>query len=276
MSDSALNFDTDVLDALEGTEKRKYYLARLCPELDHIAAGGSSSDVVIMWNMYGVVAFSIKEEWVRELGRLTKSYEEVTENVGRWGVKHFGEIRAVVKVTSEDPLSTSDEYAVSVTGPKTAIELPKERIDAAIAFMKVSAKLIIEDQYDRKFLSLKCEVSKLEQFLWDAQVRESNNLEGETPVLDSIAAAKGEKVADVAASVLANQTAFKDKVILLNAEMLKVKTEFKNCATIKELNLLWQKYMGIPMPNDQMLELGQVHEEEGALTTDTVEAGLHL
>ena len=34
--------------------------------------------------------------------------------------------------------------------------------------------------------------------------------------------------------------------------------------------------MGIPMPNDQMLELGQVHEEEGALTTDTVEAGLHL
>ena len=28
--------------------------------------------------------------------------------------------------------------------------------------------------------------------------------------------------------------------------------------------------------NDQILELGQVHEEEGALTTDTVEAGLHL
>ena len=142
--------------------------------------------------------------------------------------------------------------------------------------MKLAAKLIIEDEFDRKFLTLKSRNSKLEQFLWDAQVRESNNLEGETPVLDSIAAAKGEKVADVAASVLANQTAFKDKVILLNAEMLKVKTEFKNCATIKELNLLWQKYMGIPMPNDQMLELGQVHEEEGALTTDTVEAGLHL
>ena len=58
--------------------------------------------------------------------------------------------------------------------------------------------------------------------------------------------------------------------------MVKVKQEFKNCATIKELNVLWQKYMGIPMPNDQMLELGLVHEEEAALTTDTVEAGLHL
>ena len=91
-----INLDTEVLAILEGSTKRKYYIARYCPEFDHIAAGGSNNDVDIMWNMYGVVAFSIKEEWVRELGRLTKSYEEVTEDVGRWGVKHFGEIRAVV------------------------------------------------------------------------------------------------------------------------------------------------------------------------------------
>ena len=37
--------------------------------------------------------------------------------------------------------------------------------------MKIAAKLIIEDEYDRKFLSLKAEESKLEQYLWNAQVR---------------------------------------------------------------------------------------------------------
>ena len=56
-------------------------------------------------------------------------------------------------------------------GPKTKIELPQERIDATITFMKVSAKLIIEDEYDRKFLSLKAEDSKLEQYFWDANNR---------------------------------------------------------------------------------------------------------
>ena len=99
--------------------------------------------------MYGVTVFSIKEALVREVHRLTKSYEEITEDMGRWGVKHFAEIRATVKVTDEDPLSTSDEYAVSIQGPKTEIKLPQERIDAAIQFMKLGAKLIIEDEYDR-------------------------------------------------------------------------------------------------------------------------------
>ena len=106
--------------------------------------------------MYGVTVFSVKEELVREVHRLTKSYEEITEDMGRWGVKHFAEIRAVVKVTSEDPLATSELYKVEQSGPKVAIELPQERIDAAIAFMKVSAKLIIEDEYDRKFFMYIC------------------------------------------------------------------------------------------------------------------------
>jgi hypothetical protein len=265
MSDSTLNFDTDVLDALEGTEKRKYYLARYCPELDHIAAGGSSSDVVIMWNMYGVVVFSIKEEWVREVCRLTKSYEEITEDVGKWGVKHFGEIRAEVKVTDEDPLSTSDEYAISQTGPKTKIVLPQERIDAAITFMKLSAKLIIEDEYDRKFLSLKAEDSKLEQYFWNTQVTEANNLEGETPILNSIATAKGIAVSDVAASVLAGNKAFNEKALALYDAMVALKQKFTDCATIKELNVLWEDYLGVPMPEAQAIELGNTDDDGGAL-----------
>ena len=77
---------------------KKYFLARHCPEIDKL----DTCD--LMWNMYGVVVFSIDETWVRDVYKLTRSYEEITEDVGRWGVKHFGEIRAVVKVTDEDPL----------------------------------------------------------------------------------------------------------------------------------------------------------------------------
>ena len=82
---------------------RKYYVARHCTEIDGLTS------VDLMWNMYGVTVFSIESTWVRDLSRLKGSYEEITEDLGRWGTKHFGEIRAEVKVTDEDPLSEDEE-----------------------------------------------------------------------------------------------------------------------------------------------------------------------
>ena len=233
----------------------KYYIARHCPRITELPTAN------LIFNQYGVTVFSIENGWIRDLNKLSGSYEEVTEDVGRWGVKHFGEVRAKVKVTDEDPLSEDDEYALEqLEDGRTKVELPQERYDAAIAFMKVAAKLIIEDEYDRKFLTLKAEESKLEQYLWDAQITEANNLEGETPLLNSIATAKGIAVSEVASSVLAGNKTFNDKVKALYDAMLALKQEFKSCATIKELNVLWQKYMGVPMPYTQMVEEGLVDE----------------
>ena len=246
----------------------KYYIARHCPRITELPTAN------LIFNQYGVTVFSISEEWVRDLNKLSGSYEEVSEDIGRWGTKHFGEVRAVVKVTDEDPLSEDDEYALEqLPDGRTKVELPQERYDAAIAFMKVAAKLIIEDEYDRKFLTLKAEESKLEQYLWDAQITEANNLDGETPLLNSIATAKGIAVSEVADSVLAGNKTFNDKVKALYNSMLALKQEFKSCATIKELNVLWQKYMGVPMPYSQMVEEGLA--EEGGVTP-VVPAGLQF
>ena len=59
-----INLDTAVLDVLDGTQKRKYFIARHCPALDQIGVG---NDLELLWNMYGVTVFSIKEEVVREV-----------------------------------------------------------------------------------------------------------------------------------------------------------------------------------------------------------------
>ena len=233
----------------------KYYIARHCPRITELPTAN------LIFNQYGVTVFSIENGWIRDLNKLSGSYEEVSEDVGKWGVKHFGEVRAIVKVTDDDPLSEDEEYSLEqLPDGRTKVELPQERYDAAITFMKVAAKLIIEDEYDRKFLTLKAEESKLEQYLWDAQITEANNLEGETPLLNSIATAKGIAVSEVASSVLAGNKTFNDKVKALYDAMLALKQEFKSCATIKELNVLWQKYMGVPMPYTQMVEEGLVDE----------------
>ena len=234
----------------------KYYIARHCPRITELPTAN------LIFNQYGVTVFSIDKEWVRDLNKLSGSYEEVSEDIGKWGTKHFGEVRAVVKVTDEDPLSEDDEYALEqLPDGRTKVELPQERYDAAIAFMKVAAKLIIEDEYDRRFLTLKAEESKLEQYLWNAQIEEAKNLEGETPLLNSIAKAKGIEVSAVATSVLAGNKTFNEKVQALYDAMLALKQEFKDCATIKELNILWQKYMGVPMPFSQMVEEGLIGED---------------
>jgi len=238
------------------TIAKKYYIARHDPRITELPTS------VLTFNQYGVTVFSIDEDWVRDLNKLSGSYEEVSEDIGRWGVKHFGEVRAVVKVTSDDPLSEDDDYALEeLDDGRTKVEMPQERYDAAIAFMKVAAKLIIEDEYDRKFLTLKAEESKLEQYLWDTQITEANNLEGETPLLNSIATAKGITVSEVATAVLAGNKTFNEKVQTLYDAMLALKQEFKSCATIKELNVLWQKYMGVPMPYTQMVEEGLVNAD---------------
>ncbi len=235
----------------------KYYIARHCPRITELPTAN------LIFNQYGVTVFSIEPEWVRDLNRLSGSYEEVSEDLGRWGTKHFGEIRAVVKVTDEDPLNEDEEYALEqLPDGRTKVELPQERYDAAISFMKVAAKLIIEDEYDRRFLTLKAEESKLEQYLWDAQITEANNLEGETPLLNSIATTKGITVSEVAKSVLAGNKTFNEKVQTLYTSMLALKKEFQDCTTVRELNVLWQKYMGVAMPYAQMLEEPDIYLEE--------------
>jgi hypothetical protein len=111
-------------------------------------------------------------------------------------------------------------------------------------------------------LTLKAEESKLEQYLWDAQITEANNLEGETPLLNSIATTKGITVSEVAKSVLAGNKTFNEKVQTLYTAMLALKKEFQDCTTVRQLNVLWQKYMGVAMPYDQMLEEPDIYLEE--------------
>ena len=251
------------------SDNLKYYIGRITPQIETITGAN------VMWNMYGVCVFSIPTEWTRDLCKLQKSYEEIGKDLGQYGVQFFGEVRAVTKVSSDDEVldDLDDLYKVSSEGDKAKIVLPEDKISAVVEFMKLAAKLIIEDEFDRKFLTLKSRNSKLEQFLWDAQVRESNNLEGETPVLNSIATAKSQEVKDVAAATLAGQADFKEKVIELNGKMLALKQEFKDCATIRELNVLWQKYMGISVPYQQAVEMDMI-DENGQIVD--IDPGLHF
>ena len=95
----------------------------------------------------------------------------------------------------------------------------------------------------------KAEESKLEQYLWGTQVREANNLEGETPILNNIAAAKGISVAEVAEGVLAGHTKFNQKVAALYKEMLDLKQKFKRSIYNQGSQRFVERLYGYPITN---------------------------
>ena len=78
----------------------------------------------------------------------------------------------------------------------------------------------------------------------------------------------------MAESVLAGNKAFNEKALALYDAMVALKQKFTNCATIKELNVLWETYLGVPMPQSQAIELGNV--EEDGFTPLPIKSGLQF
>ena len=114
---------------------------------------------------------------------------------------------------------------------------------------------------------------------WTGYVQRGMKKKGDRMVPNCVPAG-GSTKEEVAAAIKAGQADFKEKVVALYADMLKIKQEFKSCATIKELNVLYQTYMGFPVPAPQAEELGDVHIEETdegqVQTVNTVEPGLKI
>ena len=104
--------------------------------------------------------------------------------------------------------------------------------------------------------------------------KEAKNLSGETPILNSIATAKDTTAAKVAESVIAGKKTFDEKALALYDAMVALKQKFTNCATIRELNVLWEDYLGVPMPQQQAIELGNT--EEDGWTPLPIKSGLQF
>ena len=56
--------------------------------------------------------------------------------------------------------------------------------------------------------------------------------------------------------------------------MVALKQKFTDCATIKELNVLWEDYLGVPMPQQQAIDLGNT--EEDGWTPLPIKSGLQF
>lgn len=231
-----------------------------------IAKAGSNISNLGSYTTYGSIlnwiSFSIDEKDYDSLMSFDQKINEVSKDIAVFGMRSFGDIRNEIKVSVSDVEENTEfedipslkEYEQNSF--KVKIPVTEKRYTAIVSTMKLIAKLIIEDVFDKKFVSLDYNVSSLEKKCWQYQVQEDKQF------IENIAEIKEVSTDDLKESINYSKNQYDNEVKKLYLSMVNLKQKFYNCKTINELNILFEDYMGLPMPQRQAVEEGRYIDME--------------
>ena len=205
-------------------------------------------------------------------------YIEIEKDTAELGSTLFSEVRDTAKLweisglegpglTGNERQEVIDQYP-EATAQKVPIDMNstvgsmtvKEHV---LTFMKAFAKEIIEDEFQKRFIAMR-DTCELESASWEIQKHEArewltnNGANGSvTPFLDYLATERGEDKTALANKILQKAEAYQDKLSTMLVSMQKLKKQFKNSTSIKDINILYEDYLSVMMPTSQASELGR-------------------
>tara|TARA_B100000575_G_scaffold9924_1_gene7304 strand:+ start:43 stop:897 length:855 start_codon:yes stop_codon:yes gene_type:complete len=205
-------------------------------------------------------------------------YIEIEKDTAELGSTLFSEVRDTAKLweisglegpglTGNERQEVIDQYP-ETTAQKVPIDMNstvgsmtiKEHV---LTFMKAFAKEIIEDEFQKRFIAMR-DTCELESASWEIQKHEArewltnNGANGSvTPFLDYLATERSEDKTALANKILQKAEAYQDKLSTMLVSMQKIKKEFKNSTSIKDINILYEDYLSVMMPTSQAIELGR-------------------
>ena len=205
-------------------------------------------------------------------------YIEIEKDTAELGSTLFSEVRDTAKLweisglegpglTGNERQEVIDQYP-EATAQKVPIDMNstvgsmtvKEHV---LTFMKAFAKEIIEDEFQKRFIAMR-DTCELESASWEIQKHEArewltnNGANGSvTPFLDYLATERGEDKTVLANKILQKAETYQDKLSTMLVAMQKLKKQFKNTTTIKDINTLYEDYLGVMMPTAQAVEMGR-------------------
>jgi len=209
---------------------------------------------ILDWN-----CFSVDEG---EVAALPGYAVELGKDMAIFGTRGWGDIRSTIKISASDAELNEEfdnlSYSDFATSAKVAIPMTETRYNTVMRTMKLFAKVIIEDTFNKRFEALDEGVSSLEKKNWEYLV---SDIENDTDfILSSLADAKSVTVDQLKTSVTEKRNfyrvASKDLFVAMNS----LKKGFYNCTTIRQLNRLYEDNMGIPMPYEQAREDSRIDE----------------
>ena len=205
-------------------------------------------------------------------------YVEIEKDTAELGSTLFSEVRDTAKLWEisglEGPGLTGNERPEvfeqypEATAQKVPIDMSstvgtmtvKEHV---LVFMKAFAKEIIEDEFGKRYIAMR-NTCELESASWEIQKHEAREwltnagLNGSiTPFLDYLATERGEDKTVLSNKILTKAEAYQDKLSTMLVSMQKLKKQFKNTTSIKDINTLYEDYLGVMMPTAQAVEMGR-------------------
>jgi len=196
-------------------------------------------------------------------------YIEITKDLATNGSTFFSEVRDVSKVwevgdgvpegLTEEQMRNMD-YPDGAKYGKVPVTMTDEIKLDTLNFMKIFAKELIEDEYEKRFLSLR-DTGLLEVASWEIQKHEAREhlagAGGNTPFLDYLATQHSTDQTVLANKILSKAESYEDKVSTLLVAMQKLLKQFENTTSIKDINTLYEDYLGVLMPTIQAIEMGR-------------------
>jgi len=192
---------------------------------------------------------------------------ELEYEVAHWGSVFFSEIRTVGKLTEPSP------------GPWTApvkvpVEITETLIGYIVKFMKMVAIETINQEMNRRIFALGSN-SEVERASWEIQKHEAREwldkgAESYTPFLDYLTQEHGEDKTTYANSILVNAEKYADKLSDMLVVQQKLLKELKSYTTVWDLNIFYEKYLGVYMPDTQAMQIPgwTVSETDPTRTTE--------
>lgn len=212
-----------------------------------------------MYSLMNIVCVKISEGMYQTLRQGWPGAEiiELEETEAFYGTQFFSEIRKVAKLW---------EAKTPWYGEKVPTEITPEIVGYILKVMKVFATEIVEQEFERRWLSMR-NASAIEAESWviqQAEAKEWLTYKGEdghkTPFLDYLAESKNYDKTELAEKILAKAEAYQDKLSTMLVDMHKILKQFDDCESVWDINILYEDYFGIAMPIKQAVELGRVLE----------------
>lgn len=179
---------------------------------------------------------------------------EIEENVAKYGSTFFSEIRTVGKMLepSKGPWTQP---------AKIPVEITPELVGYISQFMKSIATESINQEFDRRFKAYNG-VSLVEKESWETQKHEAREWlsnQGQngsrTPFLDYLAEEQGLDKTVLANKILVKAEEYEDGLSDMLVVYKKLLKELKGLTTVWDLNIFYEKYLGVYMPDTQAVQI---------------------
>lgn len=227
-----------------------------------------------MYELQNLACIQISNELFGVFSKLwNNKYIEITEDQAKYGSSLFSEVREVAKIWETNGILSATEtvedldYPEYKSGTKVAIEMTDEIKSIVLDFMKIFAKELIEDEYERRFLNLR-NANTLEASSWEIQKHEAREwltyqgADGHvTPFLDYLATEKQVDKTELANKILAKAESYQDNLSTMLVDMQKLLKQFESALTIWDINILYEDYLGVIMPTSQAIALSRTVSE---------------